>query len=56
MSDLHGMEWAELCQEAQRLQARVEALEGELLLMDETIRNSLKYVGLAATEQEVSDE
>jgi len=24
--------------------------------MDETIRNSLKYVGLAATEQEDSDE
>lgn len=27
MSDLHGMEWAELCQEAQRLRARVEALQ-----------------------------
>ena len=30
MIDLHGMEWAELCQEAQRLQARVEALEDAL--------------------------
>ena len=38
--------------EIERLQARVEVLEAELLLMDETIRNSLKYVGLAATEQE----
>jgi len=34
MSDLHGMEWAELCQEAQRLQARVEALEGEKKITD----------------------
>ena len=43
-------------EEIERLQARVEALEGELLLMDETIRNSLKYVGLAATEQVESDD
>ena len=47
-------EWVRLWKNASNgvlsLQARVEALEGELLLMDETIRNSLKYVGLAAAE------
>ena len=64
MSDLHGMEWAELCQEAQRLQARIETLEGAAIRVCDSWMNGNVDCELdgamadliAATEQGESDE